>query len=191
MNPADAPRPAYPTVPLTKPPVAGPLTGPPPLPVRPPVHATTPLPPAQSPAHQPVPAPFPAPQPGYPVAVMTPPQSNAEIVVAWVFTALTLLYMLPWAVAATRRSTNSVVIAIATFFLGWTGLGWLVLLVLSFLGPTVHSTRPLVAVGLPPAPYPPTPAPAPMGLWAACPTDPPHLLRWWDGRAWTAHTTPR
>lgn len=141
-------------------------------------------------------APAAPPVPGYgqPVGYRTPPtpypmstttvvtqQSNAEMIVAWIFTALTALYMLPWAVAATRRSTNSVVIAIATFFLAWTGIGWIVLLILSFLGPTVYTvSHATIFVALPP--------PAP-GVWAHCPTDPPHVRRWWDGRAWTAHTT--
>lgn len=147
----------------------------------------------------PFPSPSPSPAPGYALAPAYPPhaapmpypvatttvvtqQSNAEMIVAWVFTALTALYMLPWAVAATRRSTNSVVIAIATFFLGWTGIGWLVLLILSFLGPTVYTAHQSTTyVALPPAPL--------QGMWAQCPTDPPHVRRWWDGRAWTAHTT--
>ena len=104
---------------------------------------------------------------------------NVEIILAWVFTGLTLLYMLPWAVAATRRSTNSILIAVATFFLAWTGVGWLVLLVLSFLGPTVHTVRTTSYVALPPAP--------PAGAWAHCAGDPPNVRRWWDGHAWTGH----
>lgn len=130
----------------------------------------------------------PAYSPGYPptgysmsTTTVAPQQSNAEIIVAWIVTGLTLLYMLPWAVAATRRSTNSVLIAIATFFLAWTVLGWVVLLVLSFLGPTVHSVRSTTYVALTPPPPP--------GMWAHCPTDPPHVRRWWDGRSWTVHTT--
>ena len=139
-------------------------------------------PPASPPVFAPAPTLHPVP------AVMTYPstttvvrQSNVEIIVAWVFTALTALYMLPWAVAATRRSTNSILIAVATFFLAWTGLGWLVLLVLSFLGPTVHSVRSTTYVALPAAP--------PAGMWAYCAGDAPNVRRWWDGYAWTAHTT--
>lgn len=124
-------------------------------------------------------APAPVPYPMSTTTVVTQ-QSNAEMIVAWIFTVLTALYMLPWAVAATRRSTNSVVIAIATFFLAWTGIGWVVLLILSFLGPTAYTVHQTAYVALPP--------PAP-GVWAHCPTDPPHVRRWWDGRAWTAHTT--
>ena len=128
-------------------------------------------------------APVPAPAPyGVSSTTVVAQQSNVEIIVAWIFTALTVLYMLPWAVAATRRSTNSVLIAVATFFLAWTGIGWLVLLVLSFLGPTVYTVRSTTTfVALPPAP--------PAGMWAQCPTDPPHVRRWWDGRQWTPHTT--
>ena len=36
--------------------------------------------------------------------------SSAEVVIAWVITCLTLGYMLPWAVAATRGKSNSVAI---------------------------------------------------------------------------------
>lgn len=66
-------------------------------------------------------------------------QSNGQIILAWIVTGLTGFYMLPWAVAASRRSTRSIEIAIATSLLAWTGIGWLVLLVLAFLGPTVRS----------------------------------------------------
>jgi hypothetical protein len=110
-------------------------------------------------------------------------RSNAEIIVAWIFTVLTALYMLPWAVAATRRSTNSALIAVATFFLGWTGIGWLVLLVLSFLGPTVYSVSTHTVVA------PVTLPPAPAGMWAYCAGDPANVRRWWDGHTWTGHTT--
>lgn len=59
---------------------------------------------------------------------------SVEIVIAWVATVVTLLYLLPWAIAASRRSTNSLLVAVLNFFLGWTSVGWLVCLVLSFTG---------------------------------------------------------
>ena len=161
------------------------LTKPFTAPVGPPPPAVYARPPAPAPApaqlapyapYQPVPAPQP-----YAVSSTVSQQSNVEIIVAWVFTALTLLYMLPWAVAATRRSTNSILIAVATFFLAWTGIGWLVLLVLSFLGPTTNTVRTTTYLA------PPMPPMVP-GTWAHCAGDPPNVQRWWDGRAWTGHT---
>lgn len=110
------------------------------------------------------------------------PESNVEMILAWVFTVLTGLYMLPWAIAATRRSPNSVAVALLTFFLGWTVVGWIVALVLAFTGGpnrTVVTTFVGTTTQLPPAP---------VGWWASCPSDPPHLLRWWDGHQWTPHT---
>lgn len=69
------------------------------------------------------------------------PASTAHIVIAWVLAGLTLLYWLPWAIAATRHHQNVVAIAVINFFLGWTVLGWLGMLIWACLG--VH-TRPVV-----------------------------------------------
>ena len=57
--------------------------------------------------------------------------SSVEATLAWVFTILTLGYLLPWAVAATRGKSNSLAIGLVNFFLGWTFIGWLVALVMA------------------------------------------------------------
>ena len=54
-----------------------------------------------------------------------------QTVLAWVFTALTLGYMLPWAVAATRGKSNSLAIGLLNFFVGWTVIGWIASLVMA------------------------------------------------------------
>lgn len=44
-----------------------------------------------------------------------------------------VLYFTPWLVAATRNHPNKHAILVLSFFAGWTGVGWLVALVWSFL----------------------------------------------------------
>jgi hypothetical protein len=65
--------------------------------------------------------------------VVTQPyrSSTAHLVVAWVVTALTVGYTLPWAIAATRNKTNTAVIAVINILLGWSLIGWIVTLVMS------------------------------------------------------------
>jgi Superinfection immunity protein len=52
--------------------------------------------------------------------------------VAWIVAILTLGYMLPWAVAATRGKLNSGAIFWLNLLLGWTVVGWIIALVMSF-----------------------------------------------------------
>ena len=54
-----------------------------------------------------------------------------QAVVAWVVAILTLGYMLPWAIAATRGKMNSGAIFWLTLLLGWTVVGWVIALVMS------------------------------------------------------------
>ena len=84
----------------------------------------------------------PAPWPPYPQVVVTPHRcSTAHVVTAWVCTVLTVGYLLPWAVAATRNRSNTAAIALLNLFLGWSLVGWVVALVMA-LGteptPVVH-----------------------------------------------------
>lgn len=62
---------------------------------------------------------------------------QVHVVVAWVVACFTLLYMLPWAVAATRRHDYTVVIALVTFFLALPtlGLAWVACLIWAFIDP--------------------------------------------------------
>lgn len=57
--------------------------------------------------------------------------NTAEVVLAWIFTAVTLGYFLPWAIAATRGKSNSAAIGVLNFFLGWTFIGWVAALVMA------------------------------------------------------------
>lgn len=64
--------------------------------------------------------------------------SSVEITFAWISTVLTLGYLLPWAIAATRGKSNSVAIALVNLFLGWTFIGWVIALVMAC---TAHQQR--------------------------------------------------
>lgn len=79
--------------------------------------------------------------------------STAHIVIAWVLAVLTGLYLLPWAVSATRNRSNVAATAMVNLFLGWTVVGWIVALVMA-----CGSERPAVVVlqtyGPPPQPWP-------------------------------------
>ena len=77
--------------------------------------------------------------PSYPggstVVVTAPRCSTAHIVIAWVLTVLTLGYLLPWAIAASRGHRDVGGIALVDLLLGWSLVGWIVALVWS-LGDT-------------------------------------------------------
>jgi hypothetical protein len=106
--------------------------------------------------------------------------SRNQVVLAWFLTATTFGYLLPWAIATTRRKSNSKAIAVLTALTGWTGVGWFVALVMACWAEpapqTVYYAQPA---------YAPTPVPAlaaPPG-WYPDATGP---LQYWDGRAWAA-----
>ena len=79
------------------------------------------------------PAAIPAYRPSFQAPViMTDARTNgAEVAIAWIVTVLTLGYMLPWAIAATRGKSNSVAIGLVNFLLGWTFIGWVAALVMA------------------------------------------------------------
>ena len=79
------------------------------------------------------PAAVPAYRPAFQAPViMTDARTNgAEVAVAWILTVLSLGYMLPWAIAATRGKSNSVAVGLVNFLLGWTFIGWIVALVMA------------------------------------------------------------
>jgi Superinfection immunity protein len=54
-----------------------------------------------------------------------------QSVVAWLVAILTVGYMLPWAIAATRGKINSGAIFWLNLLLGWTVVGWIIALVMS------------------------------------------------------------
>lgn len=76
-----------------------------------------------------------SPQPAYAPAQMQvfsrPPVSTAVAVLAWIVAAITLLYMLPWAVAVTRNRSNMAAIGLVNLLLGWSFIGWVVSLVMA------------------------------------------------------------
>ncbi len=110
---------------------------------------------------------YPAPQPyGAPlgqIVVTTHPyrSSTAHIVIAWIVAVLTLFYMLPWAIAATRNKSNTAVIALINLFLGWSLIGWIVALVLSLTSEPAPTTVVVNQPAYPPAQYPPPTYPQP------------------------------
>lgn len=55
----------------------------------------------------------------------------AQLLIAWTAAVLTLGYMLPWAIAATRGKANSGAIGLLNLLLGWTVVGWVVALVMA------------------------------------------------------------
>jgi T4 superinfection immunity protein len=104
--------------------------------------------------------------------------SDAHIALAWVCTVLTLGYLLPWAVAATRRKSNSAAIGLLTFFAGWTAIGWLIALVMACMAEPVQG----VYVGLPAAYLPVAAMSTPPGWYP----DGTGRTRYWDGARWSA-----
>jgi hypothetical protein len=59
------------------------------------------------------------------------PQNGAVVAIAWVCAVLTLLYMLPWAIAATRGKSNQAMVGVINLLLGWSFIGWVVSLVMA------------------------------------------------------------
>lgn len=147
------------------------------------------LPPAQ-PYAGPAPAPVPQWSDG-PAHRMTDqrPVSGAVVAIAWVTAVLTLGYMLPWAVAATRGRPNHGAIALVDLLLGWSLIGWVAALVMAcqshqVVGPA--SVNVVVAQQF--APGTTAPPQTHVGIaagWYPAPDGPGR--RYWDGTAWTQH----
>jgi len=66
-----------------------------------------------------------------------------QTIVAWICAVLSALYMLPWAIAATRGKANSGAIGWINLLLGWTVIGYIWALVLSI---TPHGIRQVAVV---------------------------------------------
>lgn len=56
---------------------------------------------------------------------------GGQATVAWVLAVVTLGYMLPWAIAASRGKSNSGSIGWLNLLLGWTLIGWIIALVMA------------------------------------------------------------
>lgn len=122
-----------------------------------------------------------------PVAYVAPrltdqqPISTPVVVIAWVTTALTGLYMLPWAIAASRGKSNQWSVFLVDLLLGWTLIGWIVALVMA-----CTSHQPMYAVPmLGYAAVPARPAVTAPAGWYPSPDGP--GMRYWDGYQWTPH----
>lgn len=59
------------------------------------------------------------------------PTNPTNIVLAWLIAFVTCGYMLPWAIAVTRETTNQNSVALVCFCTGWTGVGWIIALVMA------------------------------------------------------------
>lgn len=87
------------------------------------------------------PAGFPAYQPAFQAPpVMIPPKGRGAVAIAWILTVLSGGYMLPWAVAVTRGTSNSSKVGLVCFLLGWTVVGWIAALVMACTG--LRATHP-------------------------------------------------
>ena len=71
--------------------------------------------------------------PPVPQAIMLSDKTGKPIqaTTAWIIAIVTLGYMLPWAIAATRGKSNAGAIGWINLLLGWTGVGWIVTLVMA------------------------------------------------------------
>ena len=152
--------------------------------------APTPPPPLASSAYGPVSfVPVGSIAGGYPTGLAAPQtdQRNpgtAVVVIAWIITVITIGYMLPWAIAATRGRSNQAAIGLISFLLGWTFVGWIVALVMACQAHQVVRPGSHVAVM---AVNVSQPATTPAG-WYSAPSG--HGQRYWDGHVWTDHHAP-
>lgn len=110
------------------------------------------------------------------------PSSTPVMVIAWIVTVVSSLYMLPWAIAASRGKANQWSVFLVSLLLGWTVVGWIVALVMActphrLLLPGVMPGY--VPVALPPAPTPSGWYPNPNGQG----------YRYWDGYRWTENVS--
>ncbi|TMD45582.1 MAG: superinfection immunity protein [Chloroflexi bacterium] len=84
--------------------------------------------------------------------------AGASFGVVILFVILGALYFLPTIIAALRHHHNTAMIAILNFFLGWTFIGWVIFLAMSFGNPSPQQTIIHNVYGGPVAPPAPTAA---------------------------------
>jgi hypothetical protein len=108
------------------------------------------------------------------------------VAIAWIAAVITLGYMLPWAIAATRGRSNQAAIGVVDLLLGWTLIGWIVALVMACQAHQVvgHGAHTMMVVA---QTFAPSTAQPPAGWYPA-----PNSLgqQYWDGIAWTEHRAP-
>jgi uncharacterized membrane protein YhdT len=113
-----------------------------------------------------------------PATYARPTVSDAHMVIAWACAVLTLGYLLPWAIAATRHKSNAGPIGLLNFLLGWSLVGWIVSLVMACSADPMAVVTTTVQVNAFNTAQPP----------AGWYPDATGIRRYWDGAAWTAHT---
>lgn len=121
------------------------------------------------------------------------PVNGAVVAIAWVLAVLSLGYLLPWAVAATRGRSNQAAIGVLNLFLGWSVIGWIVALVMACQAHQTGggATTVIVAQQFPNARFqgpPSTPQGLPAAGWYPSTSGPGQ--QYWDGWAWTEHRAP-
>lgn len=118
---------------------------------------------------------------------------------AWVWAILTVGYLFPWALAASRGASNSASIFWLNLLTGWTGIGWIAALVMASAKHQVVPQAAIVQTAPMPLTYPfVSGAPLPYGssvgevapVWAPDPTGR-HEFRFWDGQRWTDRVADR
>jgi hypothetical protein len=72
--------------------------------------------------------------PGVGVAAARRTSSTSIVVFAWMIALASLGYMLPWAIAVTRGTSNRTAVGLVCFFTGWTLIGWIVALIMACTG---------------------------------------------------------
>lgn len=121
--------------------------------------------------------------------------SGAVVVVAWISAVLTLAYMLPWAIAATRGRSNMAAIGVLNLLLGWSLIGWIAALVMACQAHApVAGQAPVNVVfaqQFPSAQFAgPVPPVTPVTAAGWYPSPDGNGQQYWDGRAWTGHRAP-
>jgi hypothetical protein len=84
-----------------------------------------------SPSHRDYPMGHP---PGFGVDTARRASATSVIVFAWIIAFASFGYMLPWAIAVTRGTSNRAAVGLVCFFTGWTFIGWIVALIMACNG---------------------------------------------------------
>jgi hypothetical protein len=129
------------------------------------------------------------PQPWHAPSIVTDQHTNVlALIIAWAVALVSLGYMLPWAIAATRGKSNATAIAVVNLLTGWTFVGWIVALVMAC---GAHQTTYAGTVNVSVAqhvPAQPLPHAGPSAGWYAAPDGSGEAF--WDGQQWTGQRRP-